>query len=75
MRIIKTKKKKKLMELYRVNGAVYVTKRDTIMIDDKIIDSKNCSAVVMPKERSSDIDTMLDFKLAELIFKNPSLFP
>lgn len=51
--------------LYRVNGAVYVTEHDTLMKDGQIIDAKSCAAVLMPRERSVDIDTAFDFAVAE----------
>jgi len=51
--------------LYRVNGAVYVTERGTLMDKGKIIDPESCASVLMPRERSVDIDTELDFIVAE----------
>ncbi len=54
-----------LEPLYRINGAVYVTVRGTLMNEGKIIDNQSCAAVLMPRERSTDIDTELDFIVAE----------
>lgn len=51
---------------YRSNGAGYLTKRDTLMIEKSLFGPKTVP-YVMPNERSVDIDTGLDFKLAELI--------
>ena len=51
--------------LYRVNGAVYVTERNTLMDRGVIIDNQSCVGVLMPRERSTDIDTELDFIVAE----------
>lgn len=51
--------------LYRVNGAVYATVRAALMDEGKIIDSGSCASVVMPRERSTDIDTAFDFAVAE----------
>lgn len=59
-----------LEKLYRVNGAVYVTERDTLMKENKIVDNNNCSGVIMPRERSTDIDTPADFAIAEALMKN-----
>jgi CMP-N-acetylneuraminic acid synthetase len=55
--------------VYRINGAVYVTKIDVLMKHHKIIDENSTSAVVMPMERSVDIDLPLDFIMAEVIIK------
>jgi CMP-N,N'-diacetyllegionaminic acid synthase len=58
-----------LPKLYRLNGAVYVTTRDVLMNGNKIVDDASCSAVIMPRERSVDIDTAADFALAEQLLK------
>jgi len=50
---------------YKLNGAVYVTKRNVLMDQNKIL-GKNTRAIIMPQERSVDIDTLLDFKMVEL---------
>lgn len=57
-----------LEKLYIPNGGVYVTKRDVLMKEDRII-GKKCGAIVMPLERSVDIDTVLDFKIIETIMR------
>lgn len=59
----------KMPKVYRVNGAVYIVKKDVLMRRNKIIDD-NCSAIIMPQERSIDIDTILDFQMAELMSKH-----
>ena len=56
--------------LYRVNGAVYVTQRSVLMDEGKIIDPESCISVLMPRERSTDIDTELDFVVAEASFRS-----
>jgi len=53
-------------KLYRENGAVYVVKRDVLMRENTLY-GKNHRAVIMPEERSVDIDTALDLKFAEAI--------
>lgn len=55
-------------KVYRVNGAVYATYRDVIMKQNAII-GNDTRAYIMPLERSVDIDTELDFKLAELLMR------
>jgi CMP-N,N'-diacetyllegionaminic acid synthase len=55
-------------KVYRLNGAVYVTGNDIIMGGSRVL-GRDTRAYVMPLERSIDIDTELDFKLAELLIK------
>lgn len=56
--------------LYYLNGAIYAIRRRTLMEDSLIIDNNSLSAVIMPRERSVDIDELFDFNLAEIILKN-----
>jgi len=53
---------------YHVNGAVYVTNTNMIMKYNTVF-GKKIKAYIMPKERSVDLDTMVDFKLAEILIK------
>jgi len=62
-----------LETLYIPNGAVWVTKRDVLMNENRII-GKRCGAIVMPPERSVDIDTELDFKIIETIIRSKTNF-
>ena len=56
-----------LPKYYRVNGAIYlVTHRE--LYADKML-RKNTYAYVMPRTRSIDIDTELDFMIAELMLE------
>lgn len=55
-----------LPTFYRINGAIYLTK-----ITEKLgtnLYSDTSYAYVMPREKSIDIDTELDFRMAEFIF-------
>jgi CMP-N,N'-diacetyllegionaminic acid synthase len=54
-----------MQKLYRINGAVYISRRAVHMDEHKIIDQAYLSAILMPRERSVDIDTEFDFILAE----------
>jgi len=54
--------------IYRLNGAVYVTRR-RILMEQNLILGKDTRGIVMDAESSTDIDTRLDFKIAELILK------
>lgn len=55
-------------KVYRLNGAVYVTSREIIMKENRVL-RRDKRAHIMPLERSIDIDTELDFKLAELLMR------
>jgi len=53
-------------KLYRENGAVYAVKKQVLIRENNFY-GKDHRAIVMPEERSVDIDTFLDLKLAEVI--------
>jgi len=55
-------------KVYRLNGAVYVSSRDTAMKENRVL-GRDTKAYIMPLERSIDIDTELDFKLAEFLMR------
>lgn len=57
-------------KLFRLNGAVYVTKMEVVMEKGLIYDGSDCAAIIMPRERSVDIDTPLDFVIAETLMKS-----
>lgn len=59
--------RQELPTYYRENGAIYLMKTHLLSKNDSDLFSKNCFAYIMPRERSIDIDTELDFRLAELI--------
>lgn len=59
-----------LPPLFRLNGAVYVTGIEVLMEKNMVFDNSSCAGVVMPRERSVDIDTILDFTVAEQILNN-----
>ena len=56
-------------ELYRLNGAIYITRVDIIIKENKIL-GEHTKAYIMKEEDSIDIDTEMDFKLAEMIVKD-----
>ena len=57
-----------LPPVYRLNGALYVTKRKLIMDEERLL-GDDVRALVMAREDSIDIDDKLDFLLAELLLK------
>lgn len=61
-----------LPKYYRYNGAIYLTSVKRFL-EEKSFNFKTKSyAYIMPQERSVDIDTALDFKLAELLLRERS---
>ncbi len=54
--------------IYLLNGAIYLAKREHIENQKKFID-KDTFPYVMSQERSIDIDTMIDWHLAEVILE------
>ncbi|MDP1510222.1 acylneuraminate cytidylyltransferase family protein [Paenibacillus sp. CMAA1739] len=56
-----------LKELYALNGAIYIVKRDLLMNSDTLVGPHNCG-YVMPRERSVDIDDEFDLKMAEFFW-------
>lgn len=63
-----------LPKYYRENGAVYHFKRRILEREDSEMFRRGCYAYIMPKERSIDIDTELDFIAAELYLKNSAVY-
>jgi CMP-N-acetylneuraminic acid synthetase len=61
-------RRQQLEPVYRLNGAVYCVRRDTLVQCRSLWGTKTL-AYVMPPERSVNIDTTLDLMLAELILK------
>ncbi|MFC4357684.1 cytidylyltransferase domain-containing protein [Halobium salinum] len=56
-----------LPETYRLNGGAYVFRLDALPDEGRSLLFGEYGAVVMPPERSVDIDTELDFALAETV--------
>lgn len=53
---------------YRYNGAIYLVTNNELYNADHILEY-GCYAYIMPQDRSIDIDTALDFLIAETIMK------
>lgn len=60
--------RQKLETYYRINGAIYIANVRAFFEDINLY-REGCFAYIMPVERSIDIDTKLDFKIAEIINK------
>ena len=53
---------------YRYNGAIYLVTNDELYNTEHMFE-RGCYAYIMPQNRSIDIDTALDFLIAETIMK------
>ncbi|RJR26629.1 acylneuraminate cytidylyltransferase family protein [candidate division WWE3 bacterium] len=63
---ILTKTRQELPTYYRINGAIYAVKTEYFARSQSIYDCSSF-AYIMPKENSIDIDTLLDFSIAEYL--------
>ncbi len=58
-----------LPEIYVLNGAIYLARYE-VLVEQKTFYTDNTLSLVMPVERSLDIDTPWDLYLADLILKD-----
>ena len=63
------KRRQELPSFYCPNGAIYITTPTSLRKNKTFIPTKTIP-YIMPKERSVDLDTELDFKFAEFILSN-----
>lgn len=63
------KRRQDLPTYYSPNGAIYIITPESLRKNKTFIPKKTIP-YVMPKERSVDLDTPFDFKLAEFLLKN-----
>ena len=54
-------------EAYIRSGSIYALKRDYLMIEGKRYGSDNSRPYILPQERAVNIDTKIDFMIAELM--------
>ncbi len=66
---IMNKNRQKLPVFYRINGAIYLAYCDYIKEQESFF-GENTFAYIMPKSMSIDIDSEVDFKLAETLMGN-----
>lgn len=64
--------RQKLPKVYQLNGAIYVTSVAFLQSEKDVAD-KNTAGFIMPRERSFDIDTMIDFDFVEMLMKKRQL--
>ena len=65
------RQRQQLSKYYRLNGSIYIVSVEKILAGNNIYDDGSY-AYVMPTERSVDIDTALDFLLAETVMNHLS---
>ncbi|MCB5714970.1 acylneuraminate cytidylyltransferase family protein [Lactonifactor longoviformis] len=66
---VETNKQRQILEkYYRINGAIYMANVKAFLENTNLY-REGCYAYKMPAEKSIDIDTELDFKIAETIIK------
>lgn len=66
------KNRQEYSKSFRPNGSIYIFKKDIIVQGKYYTD--NSYALLMPKERSIDIDSLQDFLIAQFIYQNKNLF-
>jgi CMP-N,N'-diacetyllegionaminic acid synthase len=59
-----------LPDYYRLNGAIYISKVNTLCTEKTFFPKDTCYAFIMPQKDSIDIDTKEDFNLALLAIDN-----
>lgn len=69
---ILNKRRQDLPVFYRLNGAIYLADTDYLYECNGFL-GQDTRAYIMPKERSLDIDTEFDLKMAELLLESKSL--
>ncbi|GKU26935.1 cytidylyltransferase domain-containing protein [Clostridium folliculivorans] len=64
----KITRRQDLPPVYRLNGAVYVVDTE-VFLEKKTLEPDNITGYIMDNNKSVDIDTAIDFKMAELLLK------
>lgn len=63
------KRSQDLEKYYRLNGAIYICKTEKLLKEKSFFLKDNIFAYKMDRESSLDIDTKLDFKIAEVLME------
>jgi len=66
---IKNKRSQDLEKYYRLNGAIYISKTSRLLEEKNFMLKDNIYAYSMTRESSIDIDTIIDFRLAECLIE------
>ena len=62
--------RQKLPKAYQLNGAVYVFRASSLAQESRSLLVGKLGAVLMPRDRSQDIDESVDFTIAEAFLRN-----
>ncbi len=65
----KDKRSQDLETYYRLNGAIYICKREELLKEESFFIEKNIYAYIMNTFDSVDIDNKIDFELAKILMK------
>lgn len=66
---VKNKRSQDLETYYRLNGAIYICKREELLKEESFFITKNIYAYIMDTFDSVDIDNKIDFELAKILMK------
>ena len=61
------KRSQDLKDYYRLNGAIYICKRDNFLKEETLFLRENIYAYIMDKESSIDIDEEIDLTIANVL--------
>lgn len=65
---LRDKRRQDLPKYYRINGAIYISRVETFLKTKDFYEGKSY-AYIMPIERSIDIDSIVDLKMAEILME------
>ena len=71
LNLANNRQRQQLSAYYRINGSIYITNVEHLLGGKNLYD-EGSYAYVMPAERSIDIDTQLDFWIAEAVMNHVS---
>jgi CMP-N,N'-diacetyllegionaminic acid synthase len=57
-------------DAYIRSGSIYALKRDHLMVDNQRYGSIESRAYILPEERAVNVDTEIDFKIAEILLSS-----
>ena len=66
---LKSKMSQDVPMLYRVNGAIYISKTRKLLKEGTFFLKDNIFAFLMDMKKSVDVDSLIDFKLAEILMQ------
>lgn len=66
---LKRKMSQDLPMFYRLNGAIYICKTEKLLEEGTFFLKDNIYAFLMDVKKSIDIDSLIDFKLAEVLMR------